>query len=68
MSSLIRDAHNSAASRRMTEKPPRMLFNEIDLLALLQANGVDPQKVVSISYLGNRVVGSNAGERFEICC
>ena len=57
----------STASRQMVEKPPRMHFDEAGLLSLLRANGIDPQKVESISYLGNRILGSNAGKRFEMC-
>ena len=62
--SLQRDSHNSAASRRMVEKPPRMHLDKAGLLALLQINGIDLRNVISISYLGNRIVGSNAGRRF----
>ena len=57
----------SAVARRMADKPPPMrFFDEVDLLARLLVNGVNPQKVEWISYLGNRIVGSNAGRRFVL--
>jgi len=59
-------AKASAASRCITEKPPKMHFGKTALLIMLAVTGVDPQNVTSIRCLGNRIVGYNAGHRFVL--
>lgn len=57
-----RDARNSAVARQMAGRPTRLgVARTRELLATL-----DPEKVERISHLGNRIIGSNAGIRFEL--
>jgi len=66
MSSLRRDAHNSAASRQIVEKQPRMHFDKAGLFALLRTNGIVLQNVESIQYLGNRIACIVGGQQFVL--
>jgi len=62
-----RDVRNSAIVGKTIEKPPRMHFNKSILFAMFRVNRIDPKKVESIRYLGNRIIGSIAnGQQFVL--
>ena len=67
--SIQKDSRNSAIVGKMvTDKPPNIHIKDKQaLLDMLRDQGINRKNVVSIRWLGNRIIGSNAGKPFVLC-